>query len=300
VVAIELRTIERAELEPARQLLIGACCFDDIGPVAEETLFGRAPGALRSKVTAAFHGKTMVGVTATGGRWLRVLAVDPTMRERGIGTALLAAAESAVVDAGHATLGVLAQPGNYLAPGIDARNTDAIAWLLRHDYEQAGSNTNLLIDVRENPKVSEARAAELAERARAAGYRIERAAAADAAAVAAAIEAEFSAAWAFEAERALQSSGLHVARSENGSLAAFAAHDGNNAGLGWFGPAGTWPEHRGKGLGGALLMACLVDVAPAHRFCTIAWIGPREFYDRVAGIASERRFTVMRKSLTEH
>lgn len=298
-VAIELRRIERDELEPARRLLVDACEFDDIGPVADEVLFGRAPGALRSRVTAAFSGKTMVGVTASADRWLRVLAVAPTMRERGIGTALLATVESAVIAAGHDTLGVLAQPGNYLAPGVDTRNTDTIAWLLRRDFEQAGRNTNLLIDVRDNPKVSATRAAELAERATAAGYRLERATADHAAELAAAIEREFSPAWAFECERALQSAGLHVARSADGALAAFAAHDGNNAGLGWFGPAGTWPAHRGKGLGAALLMACLVDVAADHAQCTIAWIGPREFYDRVAGIASERHFTVMRKSLTE-
>ncbi len=300
--AIELRAIDRSELEPAKQLLSRSCAFDDIAPVADEVLFGRAPDVLRTKVVAAFSGKTMQGIAATAGRWLRVLAVTPDMRGRGIGTALLAAAESSVISDGHDQIKVLAQPGNYLAPGIDTRNTETIAWMVRRGYESAGRNTNLLIDVRGNPKVSQEHAQQLADKAASRGYVIERARPEQAPELAGAIEAEFSASWAFEIERALafQPSGLHVARvAQDQSLAGFAAHDGNNAGLGWFGPAGTWQAHRGKGLGAALLMACLVDVARDHRQCTVAWIGPREFYDRVATIASERHFTVMRKSLTE-
>ena len=79
---------------------------------------------------------------------------------------------------------------------------------------------------------------------------------------------------------------------------AFAAHDGNNRGLGWFGPTGTWPAHRGKGLGEALLMACLVDVGAERSRCEVAWIGPRPFYDKVAGIVDDRHFVVLAKSLS--
>jgi hypothetical protein len=83
-----------------------------------------------------------------------------------------------------------------------------------------------------------------------------------------------------------------------GELAAFAAHDGNNSGLGWFGPAGTLDPHRRRGLGEALLVACLVDVAATGLAqCTVAWVGPRDFYERAAGIAGERRFVVLGKDL---
>jgi hypothetical protein len=79
---------------------------------------------------------------------------------------------------------------------------------------------------------------------------------------------------------------------------AFAAHDGNNAGLGWFGPAGTLPAHRGRGLGAALLLQCLLDVAEAgHEAGVIAWIGPREFYERTVGAVDDRMFVVMEKPL---
>ena len=72
----------------------------------------------------------------------------------------------------------------------------------------------------------------------------------------------------------------------------------NYRGLGWFGPTGTWPAHRGRGLGEALLLACLVDVAAAHEICEIAWVGPRAFYERTVGVADVRRFVTMSKELT--
>ena len=110
--------------------------------------------------------------------------------------------------------------------------------------------------------------------------------------------AEFGGAWPFELARALgfDPPGVHVA-VKDGAYAAFAAHDGNNRGLGWFGPTGTWPVHRGQGLGEALLVACLVDVADHHARCEVAWIGPRAFYDKVAGVAEDRRFVVLTREV---
>jgi GNAT superfamily N-acetyltransferase len=104
----------------------------------------------------------------------------------------------------------------------------------------------------------------------------------------------FGGAWPFEIERAATRTpcGLFVAERD-GRIAAFAAHDGNNRGLGWFGPAGTWPEHRGQGLGEALLIACLVDVAAHQARSEIAWIGPREFYTRALGPLATRKFAVL-------
>jgi len=147
--------------------------------------------------------------------------------------------------------------------------------------------------VRDNPRVSAARAGELAARATDAGYELRRARP-DEPALLEAVATEFGGAWPFELSRALGHApvGVHVA-VRGGAYCAFAAHDGNNRGLGWFGPAGTWPAHRGLGLGEALLLACLVDVAAAHARCEVAWIGPRPFYEKSAGVAGERRFAVL-------
>ena len=177
--------------------------------------------------------------------------------------------------------------------GIDTRNRDAIDWLGKRGWQVSGEpRENILVAVRDNPRVSLERYE--AAKARATGFEIRRARRDEP--LPDAIATEFGGAWPFEVARALEVDGVHVALAE-GAYCAFAAHDGNNAGLGWFGPTGTWPAFRGRGLGEALLLACLVDVARDHDRCEVAWIGPRPFYDKVAGIVGERHFVAMIKSL---
>jgi len=302
MMSFAIERLQRDELDEARAVLAGACAFDDAAAVAGEKLFEPGPhGAPTAFVAREGGAGTAIGVAAVGARWLRVLAVAPAARGRGVGSALLARAEDAMRAAQPVTARALGEPGNYLAPGIDERNADAIAWLERRGWTRgAERNTNVLVDVRTNPRVSSARAAELAAAARAHGYQIRRGHAGDVAGLIAAIAAGFGGAWPHEIARALafDPPGVHVAIDlQSGDYSGFAAHDGNNQGLGWFGPAGTWPDHRGKGLGEALLLACLVDVAAAHDRCEVAWIGPRPFYEKAAGIVGERRFWPMTKSL---
>jgi predicted N-acetyltransferase YhbS len=105
--------------------------------------------------------------------------------------------------------------------------------------------------------------------------------------------------WALEAGRALDGPrrALHMAFVDGDYAApvAFAAADGNNQGLGWFGPAGTDPGHRGKKLGEALLLRCLEDVRGLPEGGVIAWIGPKEFYAKACGAADDRRFVTLER-----
>src|SRR5262249_33956631 len=106
------------------------------GPLAIPQAFG------------AWDGDSLVGVAAVCARWLRLLAVVPRARRRGAGSALLAACELAARTAATSsvTLRTLDQPGNYLAPGIDERNTETIAWLERRGWRRHGDpRTNVLI-----------------------------------------------------------------------------------------------------------------------------------------------------------
>jgi GNAT superfamily N-acetyltransferase len=289
--------LDRSHLPDAIAVLGASCAFDRAAEVAGEKLFGAGPSG-PSHALAAWDGDALAGVAAIAGDRVRVLAVTPGSRGRGAGSALLAACEAAARTAGVATLYTLDEPGNYLAPGIDERNTEAIRWLEHRGFcRRPEQRVNVLIEVRDNPRVSAARAGELATVAARRGYQVRRAHAAERLLLEA-VRAEFGGAWPFELERALgfEPPGVHVA-VRDGAYCAFAAHDGNNRGLGWFGPTGTWPAHRGQGLGEALLVACLVDVAAHHPRCEVAWIGPRGFYDKVAGIAAERRFFVLARDL---
>jgi GNAT superfamily N-acetyltransferase len=296
---VRIGPLERSQLADAELVLADACAFDRATEVAEEKLFEPAAAGPARAFGAWDEANRLVGVAAISSRWLRVLAVVPPARRRGAGSALLAACETAARDADEPSLRTLDQPGNYLAPGIDERNAYAIGWLERRGWARSGEpRTNVLIDVRTNPRVSAARARELADAAAARGFEVRRARP-DERALLDAVAAEFGGAWPFELANALRGEppGVHVALKD-GAYCAFAAHDGNNRGLGWFGPTGTWPAYRGNGLGEALLLACLVDVAADHPRCEVAWIGPRPFYEKVAGIAGERRFVVLAKPLS--
>lgn len=299
--AIALRPLQPSDLPAARQLLAAACPLDSASQVAEEKLFGPAFQTGPASSAGAFEEDQLIGLSVASRSWLRLLAVAPDARGKGIGTALLAAAEAAVAQGGASRIRTCDQPGNYLAPGIDDRNRELIEWLERRDYARVATNCNLLITLPGNPRISDERAATMHAAAADAGYTLRRADSRDRSMLTTTIEASFSAGWAFEVGRALDRSpaGVHIALTSAGQLAAFSAHGGNNHGLGWFGPAGTLDEHRGKGLGAALLIDCLLDIARAgHDTATIAWIGPRDFYDRVAGVAGERHFTVLQKDLS--
>jgi GNAT superfamily N-acetyltransferase len=294
---VRVGPLDRSSLPEATAVLAAGCVFDHAAEVADEKLFGTAPSG-SPLALGAWDGDALVGVAGLAADRIRVLAVTPGARGRGTGSALLDACLAAARTDGQTTLRTLDQPGNYLAPGIDERNTEAIAWLERRGWRRhASTRSNVLIDVRGNPRVSAARAEELAAAAGARGYQVRRARA-DESGLLAAVAGEFGGAWPFELERALGAGppGVHVAL-EDGAYCAFAAHDGNNRGLGWFGPTGTWPAHRGQGLGEALLVACLVDVAVHHARCEVAWIGPRPFYDKVAGVVADRHFVVLSKHL---
>lgn len=290
-----------AELPAAKELLAAACPFDRAAVVAEEKLFGPAPSPDEPPHPLGYwKDGALAGVACVSGDRLRLLAVAPEQRGAGVGGALLAACEDLARRRGATALHVLDQPGNYLAPGVDVRNAELISWLLRREFTvgSAARRVNLLVELAGNPKVSAARAAEVAAAARQGGYQLRRATLADRALLLAGIDGAFGGAWSFEVARALAlpEPGVHVAMRGD-ELCGFAAHDGNNSGLGWFGPAGTWPAHRGRGLGEALLLACLRDLARTSDTAEIAWIGPEGFYEASCGIAGRRIFVPMKKAM---
>ncbi|MFH0901371.1 MAG: GNAT family N-acetyltransferase [Pseudomonadota bacterium] len=310
-VRILVAPLEATALDDAKNVLARASRFLPAATVAAEKLFGRYPQAvpgvtvgawLAVENTSVARRLPLVGVMAAAGSWIRLLAVDPSSRGQGIGTALLAEAAriAKCSSTGTARLRTGDQPGNYLAPGVDDRDEATIDWLLRRGFRVVGENHNMSVPLRKNELVSRQRSDEMDRALRASGYQIRRAQVPETHQLAAWVRGCFSEAWAFEVERALANGphpGVHVALAGE-AYVAFAAHDGNNQGLGWFGPAGTLAEHRGRGIGQALLLRCLLDVAGADvETGTIAWIGPLEFYRRTVGAIPDRRFLVLERQL---
>jgi len=288
-----LAPLDRSSLEAARALLVRSMPLDRLDLVAEEKLFGD-DGARVGSVTGAYEGDRLVGVLAQAGRFVKLLAVDPDHRRRGVGHALLAAATLA----SSATLRVGDHPGNYLAPGIDARYTESLAFLFAHRFVERARVENLRVPLAGNPLVTTARASALVQGAAQLGYRIARPTAEELPVVLAMIGKEFAPVWAKEARQAALGPrrALFSAFGADGAPVAFAAADGNNQGLGWFGPAGTLPPHRGKKLGEALLLSCLLAVDGLPEAGVIAWIGPKSFYARAAGAVDDRCFVQVERA----
>jgi GNAT superfamily N-acetyltransferase len=70
--------------------------------------------------------------------------------------------------------------------------------------------------------------------------------------------------------------------TQGNAVIGFACYDVEWKGV--FGPMGVSEEVRGKGVGAALLLACLHDmVAQGYAYAVIGWTGPQEFYTKICG-----------------
>ena len=65
-------------------------------------------------------------------------------------------------------------------------------------------------------------------------------------------------------------------------MVGFACYD--TAALGLFGPMGVIESMQGKGIGKALLLACLAEMKiKGYGYAVIGWAGPQDFYAKIAG-----------------
>ena len=213
--------------------------------------------------------------------YVKLLAVEPARQREGIGRALVETLETGLTRKGARTIRLLESAPNYLAPGVDTRDAAALAFAAASGYRQVGEARNLSVDL----------APRSATRAVPDGVAVRRATRDDSAPLDAFLDAHWPS-WAAEVGIALnnQPPTLHIALRD-GRAVGFAAWDANNRGTGWFGPMGTAPEARRRGLGQLLLYRCLDDIRESGMaYATIPWVDPVEFYRRCAGAAVERVF----------
>jgi GNAT superfamily N-acetyltransferase len=236
---------------------------------------GRVLGFLQSVCRPAAHKA-----------WLGLFATAPDCRRRGIATQLYEAACRAW-PAEIGEIEVLAIPGNYFAPGLDPRYTEALCFLERHGFERFRDCVNLTADLSE-PFATRAAEVELTAR----GVNIRRARREDAATLDAFFAEHFGADWRYEAGLGLTNDPptLHLALMNN-QIVGFSAHSTQNREWGFFGPMGTAPASRGLGVGSVLLHHCLNDLREAgHRSALIPWVGPIAFYQHWSGARVSRVF----------
>jgi GNAT superfamily N-acetyltransferase len=115
------------------------------------------------------------------------------------------------------------------------------------------------------------------------GISVRRAMAPDRHKVVAFVRNEFSEAWASETEVAFARTPITCFIAARGrELIGFANHDATCPNF--FGPTGVSSGARNKGVGKALLFACLQDMrAQGYAYAIIGGVGPAEFYERTVG-----------------
>ncbi|WP_439181759.1 GNAT family N-acetyltransferase [Carboxylicivirga taeanensis] len=225
--------------------------------------------------------------------YIKLMAVDESYRRKGIATAMYKQLEELFRQKEADVVRIYDVPLNYFMPGIDPRYTPALCWAMRRGFERFGDTSNLLVDLNQNWNMQQ-REDELQRE----GVEVRRAKPSDKQAVLDFIKDEWLL-WTNEVEMAFKDEqpSIHIALM-NGQVKAFSAHNANNKGTGWFGPMGTHPDLRGKGMGAILLKRCLNDMKEMGlSHSVIPWVGPIDFYSWHANARVQRVFWRFEKKL---
>jgi GNAT superfamily N-acetyltransferase len=255
----------------------------DLARVAEEKCFEEGPfGPPRTIV--AESGARLEGIIVFTAKGVRLIAVLREARRRGIGSALLRHFEQQSGAAGRVS--IYGEPGNYYLPGVPEDDVATRRFFEQHGYlEDETRPVNLDVDLTMLPSGRTAARSAALRQESGATPAPHRATTADRAEILEFITSHFGELWAYEAARAFANDPptLFAAR-DRGRIAGFAAHEANNRGLAFFGPMGTDPGTRGRGVGRALLLASLRDLRDrGFSRAVISWAANLSFYERACG-----------------
>jgi len=228
--------------------------------------------------------------------YIKLMAVDARRRREGIARAMYRRLEAHFREKDADKVRFYDVPFNYFMPGIDPRYTAALCFAMRMGFERFADTSNLLVELQtqdwstrneeEGLKIKDKR------------IEIKRAGENDKQILLDFIDTEFPL-WRAEVTASFRSEpvAVHIALHD-GKVKAFSGHNGNNIGTGWFGPMGTHPDLRGKGIGGILLKRCLADMKNwGLEYGIIPWVGPIDFYAHYANAYVDRVFWRYEKRL---
>lgn len=257
-----------------------AVCWEDPGVV-----LATADGTGVVSAVVRRWGDPASGVHVVG--YVKLLAVHPGARRQGIGHALLAAAEAWLRGQGAAEVHLGGAAPFYLWPGVDVRALPMLCLAEAAGYLESGAALNMSVPTTFRAAVDGDGDT---------GVEIVRVLEDDVVARLDDLLTPHWPEWVAEAHRAVeQGTCLAAVNVESGAVVGFACHSVNRTA--WFGPTGTDPSHRHRGIGLALLGEVCRDLMVAGYTDTeICWLGPLGFYAAAGGSVS-RVFQLRRKAL---
>lgn len=226
--------------------------------------------------------------------FIKLMAVAPDYRRRGIARKMLRNLETIFREIRVQKMRIYDAPMNYFQPGIDPRYTAAISFAEAEGFSRFTDTANMTAPLSGQDFSTDDAERQLEKD----NITIERAGYDDRTEILEFIDEQFPL-WRYEVNNMYNSLpvSLHIAR-QNGIIKAFSGHNGNNFGTGWFGPMGTHPDLRGKGVGGILLKRCLRDMQEwGLEKTVIPWVGPIRFYSHYVKAVVERVFWRYEKNL---
>jgi len=269
--------------------------LDDFSPELLKENINEDPDFNENLTLLALEGEQIVGFLMGVVRereeeyigYVKLMAVHPEFRRRGIASRLYREVESKLKNMGASKVRVYESYPNYYMPGIDPFYTEAVCFFERLGYKKFGDTSNLEADLENQVFDTEDEEKEK----QSLGITIKRADESDFNEMITWTDTYFKA-WINEVKKCFKNDpiSIHIAKL-NDKIIAFSAYESNNLGTGWFGPMGTSPEARGKGVGGTLLRRCLNDLKRlGFKKSIIPWVGPIPFYMHYVGSKVKRVF----------
>lgn len=299
---MEIHSFEEQELSDVLELCNRHMEYDELSETLLREKVFDDPSYDKELIFTAWQDEKLVGFISGVTReiraekigYVKLMVVHSDYRRQGIGSALYEKLEEIYRKRAMHKVRVYDVPFNYFMPGIDPRYTPAIAFFETLGFRRFADTSNMIVDL----TAQDFSTASEEEKLKTEHIEIGRAEYSDREEVMQFVDDNFPL-WRHEVSNAYNSLpvSLHIARHD-GIIKAFSAHNGNNFGTGWFGPMGTHPDLRGKGIGGILLKRCLQDMKDwGLTESTIPWVGPIRFYSYYVNAVVNRVFWRYEKEL---
>lgn len=299
---ITIRKYVDIDFDLVGDLMIRNCEFDALTvPLLREKLYDDPDWETSATLVAETNDRIcgfIMGVARqlnhTTYGYIKLMAVDAGKRRQGIAGKLFQSVETRLKSRGAVSIRIYDVPKNYLVPGIDPRYTEAVCFAYDMGFKKVGEAVNMRVRLEDRDWDTASRIRELSR----SGIEIRRALPEDSSQLLQLIRKEWNL-WEYEVYRAISNNPATVfIATKDGAVKAFAAYDGNNRGTGWFGPMGTHPELRGRGIGSVLLYLCLEDLKKSGlKEATIPWVDPVAFYAHYADARITRVFWRFEKQI---